>query len=238
MKKLIILLLSALMIFGLTACGGGSGGDKIQSLVQGNIDAIYLGKASDEYLKMIDSTPEIARQNYIDGLNTEAEFFCYYFGILDYSYGETFDDIKTETKDKIVAMYKQIYDKSKYSTKESVKQSDGSYTVQLTIEPIDIMEQASDLLLSGTYKPYEDFWAKYEDVNVDAMTDEEFVKFYDEYTDEYANVIIDCILSLLPDLGYKDAKTLSVQVQADSDDIYSINDDDWSKIDDYMIYYP
>ena len=237
MKKVIVILLSILMIFGLVACGGSSD-DRIQSLVQGNIEAIYLGNASKEYLEIINSTADIQRQNYIAGLNTEAEFFCYYFRVIDSAYNETYDDIKDETKDKIVAMYKQIYDKSKFSTKESVKQSDGSYTVQVTIEPIDIMEQAMDKLISGTYEPYEEFFAKHEDVNVDAMTDDEFIKFYEEYTDEYANIIIDCILGLLPNLGYKDPKTLSVQVQADSDDIFSINDDDWNKIDDYMIYYP
>ncbi|MBO4234816.1 MAG: hypothetical protein J5928_00020 [Firmicutes bacterium] len=237
MKKAIVILLSICMFLGLASCGGNSG-DRIQSLVQGNMDAIYLGNASDEYIDIIGSTAETQRQNYIEGLNTEAEFFCYYFGIIDSSYDESYDDIKDETKDKIVAMYKQVYDKSKYSTKESVKQSDGSYTVQVTIEPIDIMEQAIDKLLSGTYQPYEDFWTKYEDINTEAMSDEEFNEFYEKYTDEYANVIIDCILGLLPELGYKDAKTLSVQVQADSDDIYSINDDDWNKIDDYIIYYP
>ena len=135
-------------------------------------------------------------------------------------------------------MYKQIYEKSKYEAKESVKQSDGSYTVQVSIEPIDIMEKAIETLSSGTYEPYNEFSARYEGVDAEAMSDEEFDAFYEAYIDDYTNTIIDCILSLLPSLGYKETKTISVQIQADDEGIYSINDDDWNKMDDYLIYYP
>ena len=239
MKKTVIIILSILMVFGLAACGSSSAPvDKMRTLVSGNLDAIYKGIISDDYLEVIDSTADVQRDNYIEGLNTEAEFFCYYFGILDSAYDESFDDIKEETKNKIVSMYKQIYENSKYEVKESVKQSDGSYTVQVSIDPIDIMEQTYDTLLSGTYAPFEEFDSQYEGVNIDAMSDDEFEVFYADYIDTYANVVIDCVLSLLPSLGYKETKTISVQIQADDEGIYSINDDDWNKMDDYMIYYP
>ena len=237
MKKSIVLILAIAMAVGLAACGGGST-DKMRTLVQGNIDAIYKGLASKEYLDVVESTPEQERDAYLAGMETEAEFFCYYFGILDSSFDESYEDLRDETKARIVDMYKQIYSQSKYETKESVKQSDGSYTVQLTLEPIDIIEQAYDDLTNGTYAPYEEFSEKYKDTNVDAMSDEEFEKFLEEYTDEYANIIIDCVMSHLPNLGYKEAKTMSIQIQEGSDGYFSINDDDWNKIDDYMIYYP
>jgi len=238
MKKIIVLILSITMVIGLAACGGGGSKDKMRTLVQGNIDAIYKGKASQEYLDIIDSTPEHEKEAYLAGLETEAEFFCYYFNIVDSSYGETYDDVKEETKARIVDMYKQIYDKSKYETKESVKQSDGSYTVQLTLEPIDIMNQVYEALVNGTYEPYEEFMEKHKDVDTASMSDAEFDEFLEEYNEEYANLLIDCVLSFLPNLGYMDAKTMSIQVQEDSDGYFSINDDDWNKIDDYMIYYP
>lgn len=237
MKKTVILILTMAMVIGLAACGS-DGTDKMRTLVQGNIDAIYKGKASQEYLNIIGSTPEQEKDAYLSGLETEAEFFCYYFGIVDTSLGESYEDLREETRKKIVDMYKQIYAQSKYETKESVKQSDGSYTVQLTLEPIDIMEQVYYDLVGGTYAPYEEFNEKHADTNIDAMSDEEFEKFLEEYTDEYANVIIDCVLSHMPNLGYRDAKTMSIQIQENSDGFFSINDDDWTKIDDYMIYYP
>lgn len=236
MKKVLATLLSIAMVLGLMACG--SSGDQIQTLVRGNIDAIYIGKTTDEYLKVVNSTTEQARDEYLDGLNTEAEFFCYYFGIISSTYAETYDDVKEETKAKIVDMYKQIYDKSKYEVKESVKQSDGNYTVQVLIDPIDIMETAVDMLSDGTYEPYENFVAKYDDMDTSEMSDAELDELVSEYNDELANVIVDLIISILPDLGYKDSKSLSVQVQKDDDGFYVINSDDWSKIDDYMIYYP
>ncbi|MBQ7245451.1 MAG: hypothetical protein IJS33_00830 [Firmicutes bacterium] len=239
MKKIVIIILSILMVLGLAACGSSSTPvDKMRTLVSGNLDAIYKGIISDDYLEVIGSTADVQRDNYIEGLNTEAEFFCYYFDIVDSSYDESFEDLREETRNKIISMYKQIYEKSKYEAKESVKQSDGSYTVQVSIEPIDIMEKAIETLSSGTYEPYNEFSARYEGVDVEAMSDEEFDAFYEAYIDDYTNTIIDCILSLLPSLGYKETKTISVQIQADDEGIYSINDDDWNKMDDYLIYYP
>lgn len=235
MKKSLISILILFIAIGLFACGGT---DTMRTLLNGNLDAIYLGKASQEYLDIINSTPEEEEKDYLEGLERESEFFCYYFDIIDSSLGESYETMRDETKTRIIDMYKQIYDKSKYETEKSIKQADGSYIVNLTIEPIDIMEQVYNDLINGTYAPYEEFNEKYKDTNFNAMSDDEFAKFLEEYTDEYANIIIDCVYSHLPNLGYTEAKKIPVRIQRDSDEVYSINQDDWNKIDDYMIYYP
>lgn len=240
MRKVFALLLVFILVFSLTACGGrGTVSEKtIHSLVQGNLDAIYLGKVTDEYLMLVDTTSEKSKKNYLDGLESEAEFFCHYFGIIDSEYDETFDDIDDEVKDIIIDIYKQIYDQSKYVVGEATKQDDGNYVVDVTIAPIDIMDKALDTLISGTYGPYEDFLKKYASVDVDEISDEEVLTMLLDYNTDYQDVIINLITELLPTLGYRNEKTVSVHVEKDEDGFYSINQDDWNKIDDYMIYYP
>ena len=236
MKKAIALIIILALAMSLASCGGAPK-DDMHTLVQGNLDAVYKGKASEEYLQIVDSTPEEAKRLYLDGLDTEAEFFCYYFGIVDHNYDETYEDTVTdETKSRIIDMYKQIYEKSKYDIKESVKQNDGNYTVQAIIYPIDIMEKAIDVLY-GEYAPFDELNAKY-DVDTSTLSDEQLSNILDQYVNDYANLVIDCILDLLPNLDYKEPKSISVQVQADEAGIFSINDADFTRIDDYIIYYP
>ena len=240
MKKLPAIMLALTLALSLTACGGGgnSGTDDITTLVKGNIDAIYLGKVTDEYLTLIDSTKAQALQEYQDGLDVEAEYFCYYTGIVESEYSETYDDVSDANKQRIINLYKQIYDKSKYEVSDAVAQSDGDYTCKVVIYPIDIMEQADDVLNSGTYQPYEDFSAKWATAETDGKSDAELDAMYQEFSNDYADVMIGLVESLLPELGYKEPKSMSIQVQKGDDDVYRINTDDWNNIDNNMIYYP
>ena len=141
-------------------------------------------------------------------------------------------------------LFKRIYDKSKYEVSEAVKNGD-EYTCKVVIYPIDIFEQLLDALTIG-YAPYDDFntkWeAKFSEIAAKDMTDEELTAAYEslyvDYNTEYADVIIGLAESLLPQLDYKEGKSISVQVQKGTDGFYRINDDDWKNIDGSMIYYP
>ncbi len=68
------------MMLSLCACGT-SFEDKVTTLVQGNIDSIYLGVNSEEYVKLVSSSEADLRESYEEGLEAEAEVFAYYFDI-------------------------------------------------------------------------------------------------------------------------------------------------------------
>lgn len=145
-KRLAALALALALALSLAGCGAME--DVSRTLVQGNLDEIYLGKYSDEFLELVDITADEAEANYLQGLQTEAEFFTYYF---DITYPTE------ELTNELVELYKEIYSHSRYEVGESTKVDDTTYGVQLTIYPIDIMQKVVDqsepVITSSTTRP-------------------------------------------------------------------------------------
>lgn len=220
MKKTVSLLLALAMVFSLAACGS-SFEDQLTKLVQGNIDELYLGKFDKEYMEMVGADEAECEKDYLDGLAFEAEYFAYYFQI------EYLDD---ELKAEIVDLYKEIYSHSQYTVGSASKLDNTTCAVKVQISPINIIELMLDDYELGTA----DFFEKYADVDIDAMTEEE----YQAYDREWAEAILALAYDNLPDLGYKEEQSIAIQVVQGDDGIWMIADSDCSAIDQLMIYYP
>lgn len=229
-KCTIALTLAAGLIFGMSGCGD-SGVDTAAALVQGNLDEIYLGEFSEEYMEMVDISLEEAEQTYLEGIEVEAEYFANYWGIVAAEYGEVYADLDENFKEALRDLYKEIYSYSKYEVQEAVKQDDSTYSVKVVVYPIDIMERASDAY--ETYAPLNAFWEKYAAVDFATMTDGDYIA----YTHEYGSIIIELVREQLADLGYKEAKSMVIQVE-DINDVIQMNGDDLATFDGYVIYYP
>lgn len=221
------------MALSLSACKDNTA-EQVHSLVQGNIDAIYLGKFDPDYLKQVGSTENEAEESYLDGLEVEAEYFANYWGIVDASYGEYYDDLDEGLKDDIVSMYKEIYSHSKYEVQDAVKQEDGGYTVKVLVDPIDVMEKAYEEVTSGDYAPLDALNEKYSTVDFNTISDED----YAAYTTEYGQVFVQLVKDQIANLGYLDQESISIQVDKDSEGYYTINDNDWGRFDEMVISYP
>ncbi|MGM9521716.1 MAG: hypothetical protein ACI3VB_04480 [Oscillospiraceae bacterium] len=220
-KRIAALILAVVMVTLLSACGSGKvTGAMATSLVQGNLDEIYLGKFDESYLKLVDSTVEEAEQIYISGLETEAEYFADYFTIEYLT-----DDIKAE----IVDLYKDIYAKSKYTVNEASKLDDNTYAVKVQVEPINIFQ-----LVAEDYESYLiPFWEKYADADIDAMTEAE----YQAYDADWAEAIIAMCRDKVSEIGYMDEKSVVIQVEKNDDGVWSMSGDDFSNFDEIIIYY-
>lgn len=217
MKRIISLLLAAVMSVALlTGC---SSGVPAKELVQGNLDAVYLGKFSAEYLKMVDTTEEQAKKDYETGIDTEVEYFAQYFSI-DLSLCS--DNIREQIAD----LYRQIYAKSKYEVgNETV--NDETYLVELTIYPIDIFSKITE---DDATELYNSLQARVDNGEFDEMSDAELEEVW-------AQAVIDLVSSRISTIGYLDAQTISVQVTKDDKDIYSIDSGDFDRIDALIIQY-
>lgn len=218
-KRVLLILAVAALCLALTACG--SFGSSVKVLVQGNLDEIYLGQTSEEYLKMVNSDKKSAEKTYLAGLETEAEYFVNYFNI-EYP--------TEELMDQIVEMYKQIYAHSKYTVNEPAKLDDNTYAVKVQISPIDIFQLVIDNFDDGM----EEFFIKYEQVDINALSAEE----YAQYDLDWANSIIALVYEQLPKLGYLEEQSIAVQVSKNSDGVWMITDNDMANIDIAIIYYP
>lgn len=231
-KNVLLFLIIFCMSISLTACSNNYE-EMVLKLVDGNIASVYLGETDQEYLKLVGETKAENEKIYLEGMRVEAEYFAIYWGIIDTSYGESYDDLSSDLKSSIVELYKEIYSHTKYEVKSAAKQDDESYSVKVLVEPINIMELASDVYESGEYEPLNAFWTKYANIDVNAMTDEEYMN----YTNEYGEVIVQLVKDQFPNLGYLEQRSQSIQVEL-VDDAWQINEDDFNIFDSYVISYP
>lgn len=227
-KAMAFIAIALVLALSLSGCGvlsllGADPTESVRTLVQGNLDEIYLGKYNSDFLELTDTTEEEAEQNYLDGLAVEAQVFAQLCSI---------DYLTDELEAEVVDMYKEIYSHSKYELGEVQKIDDDTYGVQLTIYPIDIMQQ----LIDASGAAAEEFNAQYSEeeqalINSDADA-------YAAYDEAWARMTIELCRSLIPNIGYMDPVTMLVQVVRDTDGLWVIDDNDFNEIDLNIIYYP
>ncbi len=214
-KKLLALALSAVLCLGvLSGCGSSF---SATDLVKGNLDLIYLNQYTDEYLKSVDLTKDEANQQYEDGIAVEVEYFCNYFSVvLDYC-----DDT---IEPQITDLYHQIYEYSKFEVGGESKNGD-TYLVELTVYPIDIMQKVME-------EDSETITATWEEMNAAGGLDTE-----EAYETAWAQLIIDTVSARVGSIGYLEPQTISVQVTKGADNLYTIDSNDFSRIDGLIIAY-
>lgn len=221
MKRLAALLIVCLLTVCLTACGS-SFADDVTLLVQGNLDELYLCKFDQEYMELVNTTEEDCMDNYLSGLEMEAEVFAYYFNIT-----EPTEELKAE----IVELYKQIYAHSKFTVNPATELDENTYAVKVQVSPIDIFQRVLDAETAGAL---DDFYGKYTEEQVNAMTDAE----YAAYDAEWADRVLQLCYQELENVDYMEEQSLAIQVTKNSDSIWSITDNDLAAIDELIIYYP
>lgn len=218
-SKIAALGLALVMALGLTACGGGLTTDDAKAYIQGIMDMTYLGQYNDEYIKLVNGTKEECEQNYLGGLEVEAEYFAYYFD----------SELTDAVKDDLIQLYKDIYSHSSYTIKDATRASDGGFTVTVEVQPIDIMEKVRED--DALWEFVDDFNARNENGEFAEITDE-------EYETIWLKGIIEIVRSHLDTIGYLDTKSIVVQIQADDSGVFGLNDDDFNNLDTIIISYP
>ena len=222
-KRVLLAALAAIMLFSLCACGlpFGDMSETMQKLVQGNLDEIYLGVYSEEFMKLVNATEAECEQIYQESLEAEAEFFGRYFNV---------EYMTDEIEQEIIELYKEIYAYSNFTVGEASKLDDNTYAVKLTVAPINIVELVDENWDMGMAAFYE----KYAEADLEAMTEEEYMEFDADWT----RAIIQMFYDNMDDISYNEEEAMAVQVVKDSDGLWVISDSDMSKIDALIIYYP
>lgn len=226
-KRVAALALAAAMALSLAACdsiGGTSEEERMQAFVQGKLDMLYKGQYNKDYLEEMEMTEEEAASYHNDFCLGEAYFFENYIGSVD---------VPTEETDQEIAdLYKEIYSHCKYTVGKGNKLESGNFAVEVTFEPLDIMTK---------FTP-DDFQLVFEDVltahnildydTLQALSDEEYAALDAEYTGK----VLDMIRAELPNIGYGEEKSVTVQIK-DTADYYEPVQDDFDRIDNAIIDY-
>lgn len=220
---------AAVLALSLTACGSislnlGSEADRMASYVQGQLDMSYLGQYNEDFLQAVQKTEEEAQAQYEQWMETEAEFFIYGVGLIDYP--------TEEITQRLTELYKEIYSHSDYTVGAATKLDSGNYAVEVTVRPIDLMTKVTS----------DDFEEIFEQILADrgittqeqleALSEEE----YQEIDAVYAEKIVDLLEKELPNTGNGEAETFTVQIEDDGN-IWTPSQDDFNSIDLAMIDY-
>lgn len=193
--------------------------------IHGQMDEIYLGKFDPDYLDLVGITESEARQVYEDGMAVEVDTFIKTFTI----------DYPTDAfKERMTLLYQDLYAYSDYTVVSAARQDDGSYSVKVTVRPLDAIQLMYDAFPGFQ----EEFQAKYTDVDTDAMSDEEYNDWFENVYDlDYQNSLADLFEEMIPKTGTLEEKSIAVQIEKDDDGYYVINDESFSNLDTLIIDY-
>ena len=225
-KRGAILGLTLCLCLSLAACGGGEGDTKgftthdAEVYVDGLIQENYLGQAPEEYLELVDISMEDVETLYENALDMDTEYFFFMYDIDDHT-----DELHQEVKD----LYREIYKSAKYEIVSAAQQEDGSFSVKVTVYPIDIAQTVSETLNDAT----KEFYKKYPQNEVNTMGEKE----YAEMGEEWARMILDLYQEALKEIGNMTERSVSVQIEQDSEGLYTINSEDFARLDALIIDY-
>ena len=221
-KAFAALLLLPALLLPLSACSGMSD-DTAMAYIQGILDQNYLGKADDQFLSIVDTDEVEVAEIYEGSLETEAEFFLGSFveSQLDQ---ETLDTLTAE----LVEMYRQIYTHSKYTVDSASQMDEHTYSVKVTVEPIDIFHQVADAMASGAV----------DELNASYPDTFESEEQYAQYEAEWVELFMDLTYEKLPGLGYLEPTSTLVQVTWNEEtELWELPDDDFWSLDALIIDY-
>ena len=210
------------------------GEETVTLLVQGNLDALYLRKYDDEYLNLVGSNEEDQEAVYMEGIQSDAEYFAWYWGIIDIDAGEKITDLDEKLRQNIIDLCIQISGQAKYEVQPAAKMKKGSYTVKVLVSPNTIMEVAYEMYENGTYEPLNIFAEKSANVEWEKITEEE----YWALSNEYGQIIVDMVKSLLPNVSYGAPKSMVIQVDENEEGKLQMNEDDMVTFNSYVVTYP
>lgn len=220
-KRLSALALAIGLGLSLTACGGG-GLSKFDAVayMDGLLKETYLGEFDKNYMELVGIDETEAQETYETSLEAETEFFLYFY---DIEYPT--DEMRQEIKD----MYAEIYKHAKFEVVSAAEQDDGSFSVKINVEPINIVQ----LVEADWEEVMDPFYEKYTMDVQNSMTDEE----YQAMDEEWARMIVDLYLEKLPETSNLESQSTTVQLEKDTDGYYIITEDDFNRLDGMIIDY-
>ena len=206
----------------LAACGESSGLSKreAETYVDGLLRETYLGEFDADYLRMVDLSEEEARKTYGSGLDAETEFFM---GLYNIEYPTE------ELRQEVRAMYAEIYAHARFEVVSAAEQDDGSFSVKVNVEPIDIVRLV-DADWAETVQPFYDEYP-YE---VQSAMEEEAYRAMDA---QWARLVVDLYQEKLPETVNLAAQPVTVQLERDRDGNYAITSEDLGRLDEAVIDY-
>ncbi len=233
-KHLLALAMAAAMVFTLAGCDdGGLSTDDATTCVQVELDTTYKGEFDGflDFYSNVDASD--AREQYSYQMEWAAQQYLYMYGLTDPEDTSSTLEADEMTTARAEDLFADIYAKSNYEVVSATKQDDGTFSVKLLVRPIDVIVQLDDSIEEFM----DEFYTQFDNVDTDAMTDEEFVEWYTgAYADRYYEAILDLLESKIDGIDYGEEKSIVIQVQQDpEDESLFISAEDLNNLDDLIL---
>lgn len=213
---------AAVMLLMLAACH--SVAKDATVYIQGELDATYLGKVSQEYIDVVeDMTEADAQAKYDYNLQAESQYLLSYLGV------ELPTDAVYQRAEEIVG---EIYSHAKYTVADAELLKSGDIAAEVTISPIELIPLIPDERYAQVWESVKQ-QAGVTDEQVAVMSDEE----YQALDEQYAMVLLDELEGLMDQLSYGTDQTILLQMKEDEDGYYSLVESGMQKLDEVMIDY-
>lgn len=223
-KAAAVLVLAA--VLALTGCVRDSGNEltaeRAETLVRNNLELIYRGTCSEEFLEEVGYNEETAKASYENNMEVEANYILYYYRAVTYGHssGNSYTLLSSEHRQAAIDLCKEIYAKVRYTVGRAEEQEDGSFAVSVQYSPLDLHE-----LVDKEWVEFETgFVKRYDDVKKSEMSDSEYNEWLEkEVFPAYNQAVLDLLRSKLADAGYGEQATAAIKVTKGDDDSYAID---------------
>ena len=208
-KRILSVILAAMMMLALTACGGMTT-DDAKTYVQSVLDASYKADFS-EYTEQTDSTEEEAQQLFDENLDNIMSMG----GFTDAGLSE-----------ELSASYRQLFQdmlaQAEYEVGSATGGEDDGFVVGVGAEPFTAFDGLQDEVMSAV------------EAEMANITDISQIPSQDEINEMVFQKMYDILVQRVAEPTYGEAQTVEVHVEL-SDNMYSINEDDLTELDLILI---
>lgn len=202
-----------------------NGGVKFDPVVymKGRLDSTYHGVYDTEFLSMCDTSSVTIESNYEKGIDSAMQPVIETLQL---------ENLTQDLKPQLRNLQKKILDKANYTVVSAEKQSDGSFSVKITVRPFDMIQQIDD----AAPKFEEDFIKQFEDINVEAMSEEEYNIWYsNEAALAYAIGIIELMETAIEEADYKQEQEIVMQLEKNQNGLYDLSIEEFNKLDSIIM---
>lgn len=178
---------------------------------------INYKNVSKDYMTLTGVSQKDAEAVYVANMDYQAHNLMNYYGVKEVDDGTILSEF--------YYLAQSIFSNAKYEVTDVKHDKDSdSYTLELTVYPLDTLETTYDQIVSYI----ESFNARVDEGDYNNTTEV-------DYETEFAEGIIDILKSTVDNPGYMDPVVLDIPIQP-SDDYYYISDEDFLNIDKAMLY--
>ena len=217
LKKLTIACLICTMMLSLAGCSLFDSKSKVYSRYVTSLLDINYKNVSKDYMTLTGVSQSDAEAVYVANMDYQAHNLMNYYGVKEVDDGTVLSEF--------YYLAQSIFSNSKYEVTDVIVDKDtDSYTIELTIYPLNTLETTYDQVV--TY--IENFNARVDEGDYNNTTEV-------EYETEFAEGIIEILKTTVDNPGYMDPVVLEIPIQPSSD-YYYISDEDFIKIDENILY--